>query len=73
MSAYGTLIAVKGYKWSRMWRHQQGRGVADTMLETPCPSANGFGEAIGFSADGSGYFTVPEGTTPRLSSFDLQA
>lgn len=62
ISADGSAIAIKGYQYALLWQRPPGASVT-AALDTPaCTIPPAPGEAIGFAPDGSGYFTVAEGT-----------
>ncbi|PCK09313.1 MAG: hypothetical protein COA42_04725 [Alteromonadaceae bacterium] len=66
ISPSGDLIVVRTYGNVYAWRRAPGTSVAEAMrgprLNWPARSEQQ-GEAIGFAADGSGYFTISEGNT----------
>jgi hypothetical protein len=69
ISPDGSDIVVKGYSWTYLWSRVPGWSVAGALASTPCAVPTGSGEAVGFKADGSGYFTVAEGTSRPLYWF----
>ena len=59
----GDRIAIRTYSDVFVWRRPKGATVATALATDPCPSphhAEPQGEALGFTADGSGYFTTSE-------------
>lgn len=72
VSPDGRLIAVRTYFDARVWRRNPELPLASAMVGAACPLALVIemqGEAIGFSADGLGYYTVSEGQSPPLHVF----
>jgi hypothetical protein len=61
----GTLIALRNYETLRFWRRTPGQPITDALGHPACPMplADGDeqGEALGFAADGKGYYTISEG------------
>jgi len=72
-SPAGDEIVIKGYEYTYLWQRPRGATVAEAVRTTPCEIPHGPGEAIGFAADGSGYFTVAEGNLQPLLWFPRQA
>ncbi|MFN6114174.1 MAG: hypothetical protein ACK47W_10595 [Bacteroidota bacterium] len=63
VSPNGSTIILKNYLYVRAWTRSSGSTLAAALTGsgTPLPSMpEGQGEAIGFSADGSGYYTTSE-------------
>jgi hypothetical protein len=63
IAALGNLIAVRTYASAYLWRRPSGMSVAQAFQGEPCVipiESEQQGEAIGFAADGSGYFTTSE-------------
>jgi hypothetical protein len=69
ISADGRFIVIKGYAYTYLWQRLPGASVAAALATAPCEVPNGWGEAIGFSASGDGYFTVAESAQPKLHWF----
>lgn len=72
VSPSGDAIVVRTYSSAFLWRRSPGQSVAQALGGEPCVvpvAAEPQGEAIGFAADGSGYFTVSEGSNPPLWFF----
>jgi hypothetical protein len=68
ISPDGTMIALRGYDEVWMWARND-RAVADAFLAEPCraPATEEIqGEALSFSADGSAYITISEGSNPTV-------
>jgi hypothetical protein len=61
ISPDGREIAIKGYSYSHLWPRSEKVPVASALAIPPCSIPHGPGEALGFAADGSGYFTISEG------------
>ncbi len=63
ISRSGSAIIIRTYSTAFLWRRPLSMSVADALrgdaLELPTP-AQPQGEAIAFSADGRGYFTISE-------------
>lgn len=71
----GDAIVVRTYSSAFLWRRSPGMTVADALATEPCPipvTDQGMGEALGFSADGRGYYTVPEGRMVGIYYFSRQ-
>jgi hypothetical protein len=63
VSPNGSTIILKNYLYVRAWTRSSGSTLAAALTGsgTPLPyMPEGQGEAIGFSADGSGYYTTSE-------------
>ncbi len=63
VSANGSTIILKNYLYARAWTRTSGSSLAASLngAGTPLPyMPEGQGEAIGFSADGGGYYTTSE-------------
>ena len=72
VSPDGGAIAIRTYSTVWVWARAAGSELAEAFSSEPCegPSASeAQGEAIGFDPDGTGYFTVSEGTNPPLYHF----
>jgi hypothetical protein len=64
ISPGGDRIIVRTYDHAFLWRRIAGQTVAQAMAGTACPIAlheEMHGEALGFAADGSGYYSASEG------------
>lgn len=75
MAPAGDAFAIRTYSSAFLWRRTPGMTVADALATEPCPipvTDQGMGEALGFSADGVGYFTVPEGRMVGIYFFSRQ-
>jgi hypothetical protein len=69
ISRDGALIAIRTYASVFIWAREEGQSVAEALAAAPCeaPSAlEAQGEAIAFTAEGDGYYTVSEGASPTL-------
>ena len=63
ISASGDAVIIRTYGSAYLWRRGPGGSVAEALATPPCrlPLAREpQGEAIGFAADGRGFFTVSE-------------
>lgn len=72
VSPDGRLVAIRSYLDAHLWRRDPAAPLADAFKTTPCKlplTVELQGEAIGFHADGLGYTTVSEGTSPALHPF----
>ncbi|MEZ4220569.1 MAG: CotH kinase family protein [Polyangiaceae bacterium] len=64
IAPYGELIVLRTLDRAYAFRRVPGQSMAEVLQGTPCKlplHAEPQGEAIGFSPDGLGYFTVSEG------------
>ncbi len=69
ISPRGDEIVVRTYDSAFLWRRASGGTVADALLGTPCSlplASEPQGEALGFAADGGGYYTLSEGSKQPL-------
>ncbi|MCC6746060.1 MAG: PE-PGRS family protein [Deltaproteobacteria bacterium] len=69
LSPSGEELLVRSYTRLWLFRRAKGRSVAEALASPPCavPVLRELqGEAVGFAADGQGYFTVSEGAAPEL-------
>jgi len=65
--ADGREIIVKTYNQTYIWLRAAGQTVASAMQGTRCQVTNpGGSEAVGFSADGLGYYSLTEGAGSAL-------
>jgi hypothetical protein len=74
ISPDGQRIAIRTYKTAYLWRRPPGMAVAEALAGPPCPAVvakEGQGEALGFAADGKGYYTFSEGSWVPLSFYAL--
>jgi hypothetical protein len=72
ISPDGALIAIRSYDAAYAWRRPAGTTVAEALATPPCSlpvRAEAQGEAFGFFSDGTGYFTLSEGSLVQLSSY----
>jgi len=72
ISPDGALIAIRSYDTAYAWRRPAGTTVEEAFATAPCSlpvRAESQGEAFGFFSDGTGYFTVSEGTNEQLSRY----
>lgn len=70
----GTALLVRTYNSAFFWWRPPGAPLWEAFSHAPCPAplrSEPQGEAIGFSADGQGYYTVSEGDHPPLYHFTL--
>jgi hypothetical protein len=74
-SPLGDQIAIRTYSAAWLWRRDQAESVAAAFAGTPCdldaPTENQ-GEALSFTADGSGYVVVSEGSHPAIHHTPLE-
>ncbi len=69
ISADGSLVAVRTYFSVSLWQRAPGDSLAEALAGERCVGSIGLerqGEALAFAADGSGYYTVSEGSGPAL-------
>ena len=54
---------------TRTWEREPGESIADVLRRPACqsPSAPGQQEALAFTADGRGYYLIPEGRNANIS------
>ncbi len=74
ISSDGSSILLRGYWNAQMWPRSSEGDWWTLLAVSGCPVAlavESQGEAIGFSADGLGYFTISEGTQPSLYSYRI--
>ena len=72
ISSRGDEIAIRTYDAAYLWHRPPGMTVADALAGTPCALPLRLelqGEALGFSSDGSAYFTVSEGNNQPIYTF----
>ena len=65
ISAAGDEIAIRSYDSAFLWHRAPGVTIADALATAPCPiplQKELQGEALGFASDGSGYYSVSEGS-----------
>jgi hypothetical protein len=66
VSRSGDGIIIRGYWHAYLWRRPAGSTIEETLGNEACevpvvsPLEDGQGEAIGFDAQGKGYYTIPE-------------
>lgn len=73
ISPSGDEIAIRTYHTAFVWRRLPGASVADALTTEPCPiplADEGQGEALGYRADGTGYFTLGEGQLVGLHFYE---
>ena len=72
ISPAGDLIVIRSYDSVYAWRRPVGTTVEEAFATAPCSlpvRAEAQGEAFAFFSDGTGYFTVSEGTNEQLSRY----
>jgi hypothetical protein len=75
ISADGTMVVLRRQNSALLWTRAPGESVGDVLARTgqEIPvigqPTEPNGEALGFAADGSGYFTVSEGFNPPIYFF----
>lgn len=79
ISPAGDLIAVRQEDYAQMWTRSEVQSVGEALAGEPWflpvigrPTEPN-GEALGFAADGSGYFTISEGPDPTLYFFPRES
>lgn len=76
ISRDGRSIAIRNYGRSAfVWTRGPGESVADALKRAPCKlpvATEQQGEAFAFLADGKGYVTISEGSSPELHVTPLQ-
>lgn len=69
-SPLGDRIVVRGYgPTARLWPRDRAVGLAETLLAEPCEiilPVEVQAESVGFAADGTGLYTIPEGATATI-------
>jgi hypothetical protein len=69
ISPDGSLILIKTYTRAYLWPRAKNQSVSDALKALPCRAPIPIepqGEAIGFAANGKGYFTVSEGSSQPI-------
>jgi hypothetical protein len=69
ISPDGSLILIKTYTRAYLWMRAEGQSIGEALRALPCPAPlprEPQGEAIGFSANNKGYFTLSEGTSQPI-------
>ncbi|MCB9600924.1 MAG: hypothetical protein H6720_11305 [Sandaracinus sp.] len=64
LTASGDSLAIRSYTHAYFWWVGESESIGAALLREPCPipqHAERQGEALGFAADGSGYYTISEG------------
>lgn len=72
----GSAIILKTYTQALWFSRGKTESIAEAFSRAPCAlklATEPQGEALGFSADGAGYYTVSEGSHQPLYYFALQA
>lgn len=75
ISPSGDAIAIRTYDSAYLWRRPAGMSIDEALAGAPCAIPlrdETQGEALGFAADGAGYYTVSEGGFQRLWFFALE-
>jgi hypothetical protein len=73
VSPDGRRVVLRTYGGAFVWERSAGQSIGDALGDPPCPGPVGFetqGEAIGWTADGSGYLTASEGSRPPILRVD---
>ncbi len=68
----GTEVVIRTYDKAFLWRRLPGATVGEALTTEPCPlplKEEGMGEALGFAADGKGYYTCGEGSMVAISYY----
>jgi hypothetical protein len=74
ISSDGMRVLLRGYWNAEMWTRSSEGDWWSLLAMSGCPATLAIeqqGEAIGFSADGLGYFTISEGVQPFLYSYRI--
>lgn len=69
ISPNGEFIAVRTYTVALLWLRPPGTSIAEAFAGAPCPiplADESQGETLSFAGDGSGYYTVSEGSEEPL-------
>lgn len=78
ISPDGRLIALRHHRSDngngqvRLWRRADGTTIADALAQSPCSIDTlnePQGEALGFAADGTGFYTLTEGTNSPINFY----
>jgi hypothetical protein len=74
VSADGHVVAVRTYTGYVAWTVARGASLAATLRRAPCRGtadlgAEGQGEALGLTAHGRAFYTVPEGSHPAIRRY----
>jgi hypothetical protein len=75
ISPDGDLIAVRTYDEALLWLRPPGASIAEAFAGEPCPiplADEPQGEAFAFAGDGSGYYTVGEGSDEPFYWYEFQ-
>lgn len=75
ISRDGALIAIRTYASVFIWPRDDGQTIAEALAGVPCEAPSAIepqGEAIAFTPDGDGYYTVSEGVSPPLYRFGVE-
>jgi hypothetical protein len=73
ISPSGDAILIRTYSSAYLWRRGPNQTVGEAFASEPCPmpaARERQGEAIGFAADGGGYYTISEGPNPPLNFYE---
>lgn len=74
ISSDGLVIAIRTYANIWVWARESGTTLGEAFMTAPCEARSvpePQGEAIAFSSDGGGYFTLSEGANPVLHHFRM--
>ena len=75
VSADGRTIVLRSYTSAYVWTRRGGESLAKALTRGPECTADadlldeGQGEALALSRDGRAFWTIPEGTNPRLRKY----
>ena len=75
IAAAGDWIGIRTYPAAFLWRRTAGMTVADALAGQPCVipmHSEPQGEALGFAADGKGYYSTSEGANQPLYFYQKQ-
>jgi hypothetical protein len=74
ISADGRLVAIRTYAHVFVWQRGEDALLDSAFAAPPCEAPSAIeqqGESIAFDADGRGYTTVSEGSSPALHHFAI--
>jgi hypothetical protein len=72
ISPSGDEIAIRTYDAAYLWRRSRVASLAEALSTPPCRiplRSEPQGEALGFAADASGYYSVSEGNLQPISFY----
>ena len=75
VSPAGDLVVIRTYGTAWLWERAENSALWDAFAGIPCEPPTAIeeqGEAIAFTADGSGYVTISEGDAPTVNLFTAE-